>query len=38
MWMHLYLPAGRAKPRPVIKAFDKELTDTSRKAVNEFRK
>ena len=30
--------AGKAKPRPVIKVFDKELTDTSRKALKEYRK
>ena len=30
--------AGKIKPKPVMKAFDKELTDTSKKALSEFRR
>ena len=30
--------AGVAKPRPVIKGFEKELTDTSKQAVRGIRK
>ena len=30
--------AGLVKPRPVIMGFEKELTDTSKKAVRGFRR
>ncbi len=30
--------AEKVNPQPVIKAFERELTDTSKKALSEFRK